>query len=237
MKKTVLLASLFAVGTALATVVDSANAIGVLKVDVSDAKKPQQVLLAVPFGGFRAENSNIRAIDLVSPANLPVGTFLRVANGNVYDSWQVNASHEWESATALAIDAQGKVNAVTTGEGTVGRGNAVWLDFSACVGDVKKPEGLVTLLGQKDAKTSVELVPGKWNLIGNPGVGNFDFTGKISNLAIGDQICVQNANGVLKTYTYNGSKWVSGRSAVTSITIQAGDGCWVCAKNATQVNF
>ena len=239
MNRTILLASIFAAGAAFADPVNvnnpvvSENAIGVLQ--VATTEKPRQILLSAPFAGYVGES--IAATNLVSPANLPVGTALRVANGSDYDSWTVNLSRQWEPVTAIQVGGEGKVASVG-GSGTVGRGNAFWLEFPE---NSEKPTS-VTLVGQEDTKAKqVVLVQKKWNLVGNPGVGAFDLlaAGKIERVedGDGDQICIQKKDGTLKTYRYNGEAWYSGWDKFTSIWVQPGDGCWFYAASATAINF
>lgn len=237
MNRTILLASIFAAGAAFAddpvnvnNPVVSTNAIGVLQ--VATTEKPRQILLSAPFAGY--DGKSIAATDLVSPANLPVGTALRVANGSDYDSWTVNSSGQWEPVTAIQVGGEGKVASVG-GSGTVGRGNAFWLEFPE-----NSEKSTVTLVGQEDTKAKqVVLAKEKWNLVGNPGVGEFDLlaAGKIVDVGDGDQICIQNQNGTLKTYRYNGKAWYSGWYEFTSISVQPGDGCWFYAASATAINF
>lgn len=237
MNRTILLVSIFAAGAAFAdgpvnvnSPVVSENAIGVLQ--VATTEKPRQILLSAPFAGY--DGKSIAATDLVSPANLPVGTALHVANGSDYDSWTVNLSGQWEPVTAIQVGGEGKVASVG-GSGAVGRGNAFWLEFPE-----NSEKSTVTLVGQEDTKAKqVVLAKEKWNLVGNPGVGEFDLlvAGKIVDVGNGDQICIQNQNGTLKTYRYNGKDWYSGWNKFTSILVQPGDGCWFYAASATAINF
>ena len=240
MNRTILLASIFAAGAAFAddpvnvnNPVVSTNAIGVLQ--VATTEKPRQILLSAPFAGY--DGKSIAATDLVSPANLPEGTALHVANGSDYDSWTVSSSGQWEPVTAIQVGGEGK-GASVGGSGTVGRGNAFWLEFPE---NSEKPTS-VTLVGQEDTKAKqVVLVQKKWNLVGNPGVGAFDLlaAGKIERVedGDGDQICIQKKDGTLKTYRYNGEAWYSGWDKFTSIWVQPGDGCWFYAASATAINF
>ena len=245
MKKTILLTSIFAVGAVFAAdpapasspaSIESQNAIGVLQ--VATTSKPGKILLAVPFAGYGADENGvgqkIKATELVSPANLADGTKLYVPNATSrkYDVWTVN-NKEWSAVESIDIDKEGLVNKIGVGEGTIDHGSAIWLEFP----NDTRPQ--LTLLGQGDvAKTSIALAKDKWNLIGNPGVDDFNLVTKIVGADSGDQITVQKAkSGELKTYTRIGNAWYSGRSTASSIVIAPGDGCWIYAKNATVVNF
>ena len=236
MKKAILLSSVFAVGAAFATEVTSGNAIGVLKFSTTD--RPAEMLVAVPFAGYGSAACNVKVTDLISTAGLPENTVLRVASAtpNKYDAWKL-VGHEWIPLNVAEIDSkgQGKVSDIgSAADKTIGRGNSVWLDFTG----LEKPTS-VTLLGQEPGEGSLALVSGKWNLIGNPGVTTtFDLASSITGVGTRDQICVQDANGKLTTYTCTYSdkswKWKTRNDdgitiTVKSLTIKPGEGCWYFA--------
>lgn len=228
MKKAILLSSVFAIGAAFATDVESGNAIGVLK--FSTENRPAVMLVAVPFAGYGSADCNVKVTDLISTAGLPDGTILRAASAteNKYDAWRLE-SGKWTTIDVVEVDAAGRgkiSNAGSAADKTIGRGNSVWLDFT----NVAKPTE-VTLLGQMPGSGSLTLASGKWNLIGNPGVtSTFDLNTAITGVGKGDQICVQDSNGNLTTYMYS-TAWkyrgADGKmNTVTSLTIAPGEGCW-----------
>lgn len=241
MKKTLLLASVFAVGAALATDFGSANALGVLQ--VSGSSKPKKVLLSVPFAGY-GKDAKIKVSELVETSTLPESTVLRVAceDEDGYYTWQLTAG-SWAPVNdeVVSIDANGEQeqNKIVTPEAdkvTIGRGNSFWLELPSDPSDEIK----YTLIGQQDlsGSTGVALTGGKWNLVGNPSVANYNVSAKISSKAKGDCISVQNGTtGYLKTYNYDGAKWWCGLSSFDDVEINPGDGCWVHVASDTALEF
>lgn len=247
MKKTLLLASVFAVGAALATDFGSANALGVLQ--VSGSSKPKRVLLSVPFAGYGKDadgkDAKIKVSELVETSTLPEDTVLRVACEGGYYTWKLTADKKWDPVNdeVVSIDANGEQDQnkdKTPDADTVeiGRGNSFWLELPEPNGEV-----MYTLIGQQDLSgTGVALTGKKWNLVGNPNVsGEYDVASKISGLRQdGDSISVQNTStGLLKTYRYNGTKekWVWNRIGWDDVKIQPGDGCWVYVNSDATLNF
>ena len=239
MKKTLLLASVFAVGAALATDFGSANALGVLQVDGST--KPKKVLLSVPFAGY-GKDAKIKVSELVETSTLPESTVLRVACEDGYYTWQLTAG-SWAPVNdeVVSIDANGEQeqNKIVTPEAykvTIGRGNSFWLELPSDPSDEIK----YTLIGQQDlsGSTGVALTGGKWNLVGNPNVAGYDVADKILPKAENDYISVQDGKtGYLKTYRYNGTMWYCGRTGYDKVNINPGDGCWVHVANDATLNF
>lgn len=243
MKKTILLASIFAVGAAVAagenggTVeVEGQNAIGILEVAAS--AKPTTVLLSVPFAGYGEAGNTLMASELVATDTLPAGTKLRVAVETVgdYYTWNLTSGKTWEPVNAVTIGKDGEREIVTPAANTipVGRGNSFWLVLPAAPGAGAK----ITLVGQQDASTTnlIPLSGGKWNLVGNPNVADFNVAGKIAELTKGDQISVQNGDtGKLKTFVYNGLQWIYARQTFDVVSLAPGDGCWIYVQsdNAT----
>lgn len=228
MKKTLLLASVFAVGAAFATEFTSANALGVLQ--VAGSSKPKKVLLSVPFAGY-GKDAKIKVSELVETSNLPAGTVLRVACDGGYYVWKLSDTKDWapqNGDTVINIAANGQdQNGIFTPSAdavTIGRGNSFWLELPPESSDVT-----FTLIGQQDLSgTGVALTGKKWNLVGNPSVAEYDVASKISKIAENDYISVQNGDtGYLKTYRYNGTKWTCGRTGDDKVNINPGDGCWV----------
>ena len=234
MKKAILLSSVLAIGAAFATDVTSGNAIGVLKFSTSG--RPAVMLVAVPFAGYGSADCNVRVTDLISTAGLPNGTILRAASAteNKYDAWRLE-SGKWTTIDVVEVDAAGRgkiSNAGSAADKTIGRGNSVWLDFT----NLDKPDD-VTLLGQMPVSGSLALASGKWNLIGNPGVATaFSLKSAIANAGTRDRICVQDANGNLKDYTYSGGNWKfrgpDGKEKAVGedgLIVKDGEGCWYFA--------
>ena len=242
MKKAILLSSVFAIGAAFATDVESGNAIGVLKFSTTD--RPAVMLVAVPFAGYGSAACNVKVTDLISIAGLPDGTILRAARETQgeYDVWHL-VNGQWEPSEVVTIDAagQGKIsNAGSADDKAIGRGNSVWLDFSG----LTKPAN-VTLLGQMPGSGSLTLASGKWSLIGNPGVANdFDIIGAIVKAGNGDKICIQHTSGTLTTYERSDSDWCTRDpdtgipGEVTTLYIKNGEGCWYFANGTDrELNF
>ena len=243
MKKAILLSSVLAIGAAFATEVTSGNAIGVLKFPTTN--RPAVMLVAVPFAGYGSEACNVKVTDLISTSGLPEGTVLRAASAtaNKYDAWRLEGGR-WTPIEAVTIDDAGVGKISTTGSAadkTIGRGNSVWLDFSDLTEPLTKPAN-VTLLGQMPmpGEGSLTLAPGKWSLIGNPGVtASFNLKSAIMNAGTRDRICVQDANGNLKDYTYSGGDWKFRGSDGTvqavgegGLIVRDGEGCWYFANGA-----
>lgn len=257
MKKIALLSSICAMGAVFAADIegtnDCSNVIGALR--NSSGNKPEKILVAVPFLGYGVDDSNVKVSDLIATANLPEGTILRVVHETEergvidWDCWILGSDKKWATYdTHLIID--GKDSPITSDPASdvkVGRGSSVWLEFPKKGGTVQWPDaGDFYTLGQVDFATSksITLVPGKWNLVGNPGVESFDILAKLtpggSGFAFNDQITVQSAPGsTLSTvsYTYNTfqKKFQRGVTPCTSIQLEPGQGCWIKLKNGGAV--
>lgn len=238
MKKTLLFASVFAVGAALAVDFGSANALGVLQ--VSGSSKPAKVLLSVPFAGYGTD-AEIKVSELVETSSLPENTVLRVACEGGYYTWKLTADKKWNPVNdeVVSIDANGEQeqNKIVTPEADtveIGRGNSFWLELPPESSDVT-----FTLIGQQDLSgTGVALTGKKWNLVGNPTVANFNVSAKISSKAKGDCISVQNGTtGFVKTYWFDGGKWWCGLSSFDNVEINPGDGCWVLVASDATLEF
>lgn len=240
MKKAILLSSVLAIGAAFATDVTSGNAIGVLK--FSTENRSAVMLVAVPFAGYGSAACDVKVTDLISTSGLPDGTILRAARATQgeYDVWHLE-NGQWEPSEVVTINAagQGEVsNAGSAVDKTIGRGNSVWLDFSDLTEPLTKPAN-VTLLGQMPGpgEGSLTLASGKWSLIGNPGVtASFNLKSAITNAGTRDRICVQDANGNLKDYTYSGGDWKFRDSdgkvqavGEDGLIVKDGEGCWYFA--------
>lgn len=228
MKKTILLSSVFIGGAALAAAtVPSENAIGVLEASASNQSKT--MLVAVPFVGYAGETA-IKVTDLVATTGLPEGTKLRVAKAGGYDVYVLSAG-KWEPGTALSIDANGGAteSGSDSSEGAVAsQGDSFWLIIPT---EGTKP-GAFTLIGQmpSSATGSRTLEAGKWNLIGNPGVGTYQLN--VEGAAFGDQAVIITAEGKQCRYTYKpGKGWrtqdSSGQWVDGSLTLSPGFGCWI----------
>lgn len=232
MKKTILLSSIFAVGAALATDIDS-SVIGTLPVPVVAG----QQLMAVPFADN--DEGSIAVSDMVKTADLKPGTKLYVATSSGYDMWTLGDDGKWKAAQKVTIGNDGNAIADESKdatEATVKRGDAFWLET------LDEQSGNVTLLGGKsDAATQV--VPGGWNLIGNRGLVKVTVDqDSITGAATGDQIVVSK-NGSLSYWTFKtGKGWRlpdgnGGWQKDVKLTLEAGQGCWLKTKNSVTVNF
>ena len=244
MKKTLLLASVFAVGAAFATEFTSANALGVLQ--VAGSSKPKKVLLSVPFAGY-GKDAKIKVSELVETSNLPAGTVLRVACDGGYYVWKLSDTKDWapqNGDTVINIAANGQdQNGITTPSAdavTIGRGHSFWLELPS---DTDLSHINYTLIGQQDISetSSIQLVGRKWNLVGNPNVEGYNVVAKITGTrAEGDSISVQDANtGKLKTYRYSqiAKTWICGRTGYPQINLNKGDGCWVYVNSDASLEF
>ena len=222
MKKTILLSSIFAVGAALATDVDS-TVIGTLPVEVA---KGQQ-LMAAPF----ADNADgsIAVNDMVKTSDLVEGDKLYVANDSGYDMWKLDAKGEWVPGVKVSIDGTGKASESETAAATeikVKRGDAFWLET--------KNGGHVTLLGGKSDATPAVAVANKWNLISNPTIAKAVLTEKI--FVTGDKIAVPQ-DGKLVTYSWkeNYGWWIRANGKIQknqTVEIDAGKGIWFFANGS-----
>ena len=255
MKKIVLLSSICAMGAVFAADIegtnDCSNVIGALA-NPTDGK-PQKILVAVPFLGYGAGDANdVSVSNLIATANLPDNTYLRVVtevDGRTVKSWRSwrLESGKWIKIGPFEVDNESDVTVVTQAEGveadvaTVGRGTSFWLEFDQVKDKTTVPSSFYTL-GQVDSSVakSIELVSGKWNLVGNPGVGEFDILQHLdsSDLTAKDQISVQSPTGLQVSYLYTGTAWKRGTKICESIMIGRGQGCWIrLAKNGARFSF
>ena len=231
MKKTILLSSIFAVGAVLATDIDS-TVIGTLPVEVA---KGQQ-LMAVPFADN--DKGEIAVSDMVKTSDLEAGTKLYVATSSGYDMWTLDEDGTWKAAKKVTIGDNGKAiedESQNATKATVKRGDAFWLET------LEGKSGNVTLLGGK-SEAATQVVPGKWNLIGNRGLVEVTVgPDSITEAATGDQIVVS-TNGSLSYWTFKkGKGWRlpdgNGGWQSVALTLKAGQGCWLKTKNSVTVNF
>lgn len=262
MKKIVLLSSICAMGAVFAAdpiegLNDSSNVIGALA-NPTDGK-PQKILVAVPFLGYGSgEASDVSVSNLMATANLPDNTYLRVVtevDGRTIKSWRSwrLESGEWIKIDPVEVKNESDVTVVTQAEGveadvaTVGRGTSFWLEFDQVEDRTTVPSSFYTL-GQVDSSLakSIELVSGKWNLVGNPGVDKFNVLDHLKDLtnpeqsatyAKNDRICVQLESGLQLSYIYNGKCWTSMNKVVPSVDIDPGQGCWIKLANDATFKF
>ena len=225
MKKTILLSSLFAVGAAFATTVESGNAVGVLdkQIKTSDAK---QILISVPFLGYDGEA--VKVAEMVKTSNLAEGSKLYVPDGGKYNTWKLNASGQWEADKQVVIGTDGKPSSegqsANQGAATVERGGAFWLEpvFKAGTTDT------IFLLGQGVADDGQSTAVQGWNLIGNASVKPVQLADLPGSSY--DQIIVQ-VDGKLRQYSYQRGMWsyqAQNGSRVTNdcVQIESGQGFW-----------
>lgn len=235
MKKTILLSSVFIGGAALAAAtVPSENAIGVLEASTSSQSKT--MLVAVPFVGYAGESA-IKVTDLVATTGLPAGTKLRVAKSGGYDVYVLNDG-KWEPSAALSIDENGGATESSSDGAVASQGDSFWLIIPT---DETKP-GAFTLIGQmpSSATGSRNLESGKWNLIGNPGVGTYQLN--VTGAAFGDQAVIITEEGKQCRYTYKpGKGWrtqgSSGQWVDGSLTLSPGFGCWILTAGTAEVTW
>lgn len=240
MKRTFFLTSVFAIGSALATPVDS-EVIGVLNAATDSGTRPGKMLVAVPFVGYAAD-TDVKVTDLIATASLPVGTILRVAaeidgKNATWSTWRLTSEKAWEAVPAVEIDKNGGAESdAAGGTGLVGRGSSFWLELPD---GATQPER-VLLLGQKDTKEnpSLSLTANQWNLVGNPDVEDFDVLAALAATPVhGDQIVTQTKSGRQVSYLYNNSAWGTAGKTYNSITLKPGEGCWVKLANGGTISF
>ena len=238
MKKTILLSSLFAVGAAFATTVESGNAVGALdkQISTSDAN---QILISVPFLGY--ENGGaVKVCDMVKTSNLDEGSKLYVPDDKgTYNTWTLNASGEWVAdlkVTIVNFGTPGVEPSDNQANATVERGSAFWLQPKFRTGTTTDT---IFLLGQGVADDGQSTAAQGWNLIGNASLKDVDL--KDLEAATDDQIVVQE-NGALRYYTFkegkgwrytNGGKWV----ANGLVTIKPGQGLWYKPATAKTIDW
>lgn len=229
MKKTILLSSLFAVGAALATTVESGNAVGALDVSLANNKS---TLIAVPFVGYGDEGA-VAVQDMVKTSDLAEDSKLYVPDGQGnYNVWRLNDKGVWVSVDNVLIDNKGDSSQKKTehaGSVTVNRGDSFWLEPKFTTGTT----GTVFLLGQGDTtQGSSAITNGVWNLIGNTATSAKD----VPAGAEGEKVCVPNADGGLDTYTFRKSAWcLEGSRDSATVTIQPGRGFWFLSKGTTSI--
>ena len=228
MKKTILLSSLFAVGAAFATTVESGNAVGALdkQISTSDAT---QILISVPFLGYDGEA--VKVAEMVKTSNLDTGSKLYVPDGNgKYNTWKLNASGQWVADKQVVIGADGTPSSEgqSASQGTVGvnRGDAFWLEPVFKNGE---SSDTIFLLGQGSDAGISTAVKNCWNLIGNASIADKTIEKATIEGKDGDQIIVQ-VDGLLRYYTYTTDKgWrykEKGQWKSYPLVIKAGQGFW-----------
>ena len=233
MKKTILLSSLFAVGAAFATTVESGNAVGALDIVVGSTAQQKQTLIAVPFVGY--ENGGaVKVEDMVKTSDLAQDSKLYVPNGTAggYDTWTLDSDGKWVADKKVTISATGTSEGVSLDQNTAtaNRGDSFWLEPKF---KNEATSGTIFLLGQGTDAGSSTAVKNRWNLIGNASIADktigIDTTIEGQD---GDQIVAQ-VDGLLRYYTYtikNGwrykkaGKWV--KPETDPLVIKAGQGFW-----------
>ena len=234
MKKTILLSSLFAVGAAFATTVESGNAVGALdkQISTSDAT---QILISVPFIGY--ENGGaVKVEDMVKTSDLAQNSKLYVPNGTAggYDTWTLDSDGKWVADKKVTISATGTSEGVSLDQNTAtaNRGDSFWLEPKF---KNEAPSGTIFLLGQgvaDDGQSTADA--GCWNLIGNASLKSVQL--KTLKGTKGDQIIVQ-VGGKLRYYSYNREMWTyqdpttGERVTDDNVEIKPGQGLWY--KNAS----
>ena len=235
MKKTILLSSLFAVGAAFATTVESGNAVGALDFEVDST--PQQTLIAVPFVGYE-NNGAVKVEDMVKTSDLAQDSKLYVPNGTVggYDTWKLDADGKWIADKKVTISATGTSEGVSLDQNTAtaNRGDSFWLEPKF---KNEATSGTIFLLGQGVADDGQSTAAQGWNLIGNASLKSVQLTTLTGTK--GDQIIVQ-VGGKLRYYSYNREMWTyqkpdGSRDTEDPVEIQPGQGLWY--KNTNTENL
>ena len=228
MKKTILLSAVLAAGAALATSVESGNAVGALDVSLANDKA---TLIAVPFVGYGDEGA-VAVQDMVKTSDLADGSKLYVADGEGgYHVWELQ-SGSWTSVNKVTIDKKGQSTSGITPSSdafTAKRGDSFWLEPIFKSGSA----GTVFLLGQGDAAQGSSTVAAGWNLIGNTATIAKD----VPAGAEGEKVCVPNEGGLV-TYTYRSGWRKEGpdfRTKTYDITIQPGRGFWFLSNSEKSI--
>ena len=220
-------------------VVDSANTIGVLKVQPTIARS----IIAVPWKSL-ATGGDITVADYIRAADLSDGDKLHVYNGSSYDTWTYSGGGLIPSTTFIVgSDGVTSTEPSPAAEKTLARGTGVWLERASgtaknlyLIGEYT-PEPVETPItaGSKSAMS--------WNLVGAPSYEQIDLNtaiGKSVNANAADRIVVPMPNGLQRNYTYKNGKWgysdartieVNGRTRVqtfhnTNAVLPAGIGFW-----------
>lgn len=227
MKKTILFSTVLAAAVANADIIS--NGIGVLS--VADASK-NYLLVAVPWNDFGTGSSAVKVDTLVNPDTLAIGDKLYIANGAVYDVYEVNSNYKWAPATQATINANGTISngsVQSVADKTVSRGDAIWLYR-------QNPSNNINLVGQIATGTaSVALVAG-WNLVASPVAAELDIT-TISNVENGDEIRISNNSGTEKRWTRSGGSWTRKVGSDDDTTVPAGTGFWYKSKTVKTITL
>ena len=193
---TLLSVSMLATSSAFAAATaTSENVIGVLRVDSPYAR----TIVAVPWVAAGVEAGDIKVTDIVKTANLSEGDELHYYNGELFDSWSLNASKEWVAANQVSENG-GSGQSPAAGEQELPRGGAIILVR-------QHPENPFYLQGQVAAtaapsQTIEDSTTGVFHLIAPPCVknGTIDINSTDdmvwSNPNAGDRIYVYQANGL-----------------------------------------
>ena len=238
MKKTILLSSLFAVGAAFATTVESGNAVGALdkQISTSDAT---QILISVPFIGY--ENGGaVKVEDMVKTSDLAQNSKLYVPNRTAggYDTWTLDADGKWVADKKVTISANETMVGESLGQdkAVANRGDSFWLEPKF---KNEATSGTIFLLGQRAEGDGTSEATAGWNLVGNASLKDVDL--KDLEAETGDQIVVQD-NGALRYYTFKevkgwryteNGKWV----ANGHVTIKPGQGLWYKPATAKTIDW
>ena len=213
MKKQLLLATSLMSFAALATVIDSPQAIGSIPVTATETKQ----MIAVPF--VKADGTAADVFELLATAKLAVGNKIHIwdSTNKGYRSWILVEDEgvlKWQPATQANIG----VNEQTAT--AVKRGDAFWLETTSTE---------LFLMGYPAANVGaveVTLAPG-WNLVGSTAFEGGKTVGSIENSAKGDIIVLSAGDKIQR----GKSKWLKLQSDGTTsdmsgVVLSAGTGFW-----------
>ena len=208
MKKQLLLATSLMSFAALATTIDSPQAIGSIPVTATATKQ----MIAVPF--VKADGSAADVFELLATAKLAVGNKIHIwdSTNKGYRSWSLVEDEgvlKWQPATQANIG----VNEQTAK--SVKRGDAFWLETTSTE---------LFLMGYPAANVGaveVTLAPG-WNLVGSTAFDGGKSISAIEGAASGDKIRL--SNGMILQYS---TAWKNRSGAGDApTTLAAGMGFW-----------
>ena len=214
-------------------VVDSANAVGVLKV----TPPLQKSIIAVPWRAFGG--GDISVADYIR-SGLADDDTLHVYNGSSYDTWTYNDG-EWTASRTFVANESGSSESTfdgTASEYTLASGTGVWLERAGA------ELGTVCMVGEYSrAAVTTALTAGaganspSWNLVAPPSVGDSDLNELFPNASAADRIVVP-LDTLQRSYTYKNGAWgfsnarklnngrVQTFHDTTDSTIPAGTGFW-----------
>ena len=188
-------------GTTL--VVDSLNAVGVMKVVPTALRS----IVAVPWRAFGG--GDISVADFIRESGLGEGDALHAYNGSSYDTWTFENGGWTASRTFLANESGTSESTVegTAAEYGLASGTGVWLERAGdevgtvcMVGEYSRAAVTTALTAGESAKSP------SWNLVAPPSVFDSDLNELFPDASAADRIVVPTAS-LQRSYTFKNGKW------------------------------